>query len=744
MSIKKYIVLLCALPAIAYSQQNSNYKTYIAKIGVHDTLINLGDKFVIQFSDILTLQSKVLSPANDYDFNYREGTILLNKDLFKKYNLDTFQIYNLNIEYDVFPYSFKDEYSNFEVLTESDSLTGDTIQIATQKKDFMSSIFEGTELEKSGSLFRGVTVGSNRDLTLNSGFRLQLNGKLTSDIEINAALTDENTPIQPEGNTEKLQELDNVFIEVKSNNVIGTIGDINVDFANTEFVNFKRKIQGAKGFSDYGIGNIFLSGAVQRGNFNSNSFNGTDGSQGPYYLIGRDNEINILVLSGSEKVYLDGNTMIRGEQADYVIDYGIGTITFTNNRLITSASRIIVDFEYTDRKYSRTIISGANTLNLFRNKLTISGFYVNQNDNQDKTIDFTLTEQDRQILANAGDDRFKAVKSGVTFVGTDSTGAGIGLYEKTDTLINGNSFTYYKYIPNDSNALYQVAFSFVGQGLGNYVQQSQYQYNYVGLNQGNYDTIIFLPLPNSYQVADIKLNYSSSPRNEFTFNLESALSVLDANKFSSADDNNNQGIALYGNVGLNQYDFRLFGMKLKAFELKLREKLVNKIFQPLDRVNPVEFYREYDITDSNKLTENLHEAFVRIAPSQYAEVKGTFGQLLRGDSFNSLRTSADFVLKYDSLSPPDARYVIEIIKSDNTLNSTKGSWVRHFATAGYRKFFGSESFDNPFIELRLDFNREDRENTIQGSAGDSLQSGSFAFNEIKPRLILNNLYNFNL
>ncbi len=391
MLIKKFIILIPAIlcTSLLYSQQqNPNYKTYIARIGFQDTLINIQDKFVIQFTDILTLQNNVLSPLSDYNFDYREGIITLSKDLFQKYQLDTFQIYNLNIEYDVFPYSLQDEYSNFEILVETDSVTGDTVQIATQKKDFIGSIFEGTDLEKSGSLFRGVTIGSNRDLTLNSGFRLQLNGKLSSDIEINAALTDENSPIQPEGNTEKLQELDKVFIEIKSNNVIGTIGDINVDLANTEFVNFKRKIQGAKGYTDYGIGNIFLSGAIQRGNYNENSFNGSDGIQGPYVLLGRTNEINILVISGSEKVYLDGVLMTRGEQADYTIDYGIGTITFTNNRLITSDSRIIVEFEYTEKQYSRSIITGANQIRMFQNKLSLSTSYVNQNDNENKTDRF--------------------------------------------------------------------------------------------------------------------------------------------------------------------------------------------------------------------------------------------------------------------------------------------------------------------------------------------------------------------
>lgn len=747
MLIKKLIILFPVFffTSLLYSQQqNPNFKTFVARIGYQDTLINIQDKYVIQYSDILTLQNNILSPLNDYTFDFREGIIILSKDLFQKYSLDTFQIYNLTIDYDVFPYSFQDEYSNFEIITETDSITGDTVEIATQKKDFIGSIFEGTDLEKSGSLFRGVTIGSNRDLSLNSGFRLQLNGKLSSDIEINAALTDENSPIQPEGNTEKLQELDKVFIEVKSNSFIGTIGDINVDFANTEFVNFKRKIQGAKGYSDYGAGNIFLSGAIQRGKYNTNSFNGTDGIQGPYILLGRESEINILILSGTEKVYLDGNLMTRGEQADYIIDYGIGTITFTNKRLITSDSRIIIDFEYTDKQYSRSIITGANQLRLFSNKLTFSTSYVNQNDNENKTVDFTLTDEDRQILENAGDNRLAAVKSGVLYVGVDSSGIGRGLYAKADTLINNASVTYYKYLPNDSSSLYQVVFSFVGQGSGNYVQQSLYQYNFLGSNQGNYDTVVFIPVPNAYQVADLSLNYESSPRKEFTVNFESALSITDENKFSPLGDNNNQGIAIYGNVGFNKNNFKLFGLNLNALEFRLKEKLVNKVFVPLERYNPVEFYRQYDIQDTTKLTEDLHEVSLKIAPSDFLAIKADFGQLLRGKTFNSLRTVGELALNNDSMKLPDALYRIEVINADYSLAGIKSRWTKQSAIIGYKKFIGGLSFDNPNYETNIEYKQENRQNKYTAVAGDSVLDGSFAFWEIKPRFSLNNIFNLNL
>ncbi|HRA99160.1 MAG TPA: hypothetical protein PK294_01860 [Ignavibacteria bacterium] len=747
MVIKKFIILipLLLITSGLYAQQNPNYKSITTQIGNRDTLVTLPEKFIIPFSEILTLQNKILTPVSDYKLDQRQGIITLSKDLFSKYELDTFQIYNLRTDYDVFPYDIKEEYSNFEIITELDTITGDSVMIATQNKDFMGSLFEGTDLQKSGSLFRGVTLGSNRDLSLNSGFRLQLNGKLTDDLEINAALTDETTPIQPEGNTQKLQELDNVFIELKGQDFTGTIGDIKIDFVNTQFTNFSRKIQGAKGFGSYGngLGDLMLAGAVQRGKYNTNAFNGTDGIQGPYYLIGRDNELNILVLSGTESVYLDGIQMLRGEQADYTIDYGIGTITFTNNRIITVASRIIVDFEYTDREYTRTLISGANNLNLLSNKLKIGFSYVNEDDNEDKPIDFSLTETDKEILSQAGDNRLNAVVSGVQFVGRDSAGIGLGLYVKSDTLINTETIVYYKYLPNDSNALYQVAFSFVGQAKGNYIQNSSLQYTFNGISQGSFDTVVFIPLPNSYQIADINLNYESSPQREFTMNLESAFSTFDANKFSEKDDNNNVGVALFGTIGLSKQNFNFLGTKINALELKLKSKIVNKLFVPLERYNPVEFYRQYDIQDSNKLTEDLREASLFIAPVNFVKFNAQFGQLLRGDGFNSLRTSGEFVMSDDTKKIPDLFYNVEYITTDNSYINTNSVWLRQTGSAGYKKYLGDFSFDSPNLELKLDFHQENRKNIVPGQLGDSLLTGSFSFYEVIPNFTINNLLDLN-
>ena len=732
-----------------FSQQDPNKKTFTAKITSKDTIVETGDNFVIQFTDILKIENVILDPSEDYKFDFRNGIVSLNKDLFKKYSLDTNRIYDLIVEYDLFPYNFKDEYSNFDLILETDTITGDTIQIAVQKEDIIENLFEGTDLEKSGSLFRGFTFGSNRDVTLNSGFRLQLNGKLAKDVDIVAALTDESTPIQPEGNTQKLQELDKVFIEVRSNNISTTIGDIDIDFKKSEFVNFNRKIQGAKGFGEFNFGSVLLTGAMSRGRFNTNSFNGIDGVQGPYRLIGADNETNILVLSGTEEVYIDGIKLTRGDQADYVIDYGIGEITFTERRIITSATRIVVDFEYSERRYSRTLLAANNQFKLFNSKLKIGVSYVNEFDSKDKSIDFTLSDEDKEILRKAGDDKFKAVKSGVTNAGRDSTGFGLGSYIRVDTTINSSPFLFYRYEPGDSNAIYNVTFSFVEAGNGNYNSISTFQYDFVGIKQGSYDTVVFIPIPTSYQVANISLDYSPDKNRDFYVSLESAYSYFNQNEYSDIDNENNGGVAFLGTIGFNKGNFDLFGMKVDNLSVSFKERVINKLFNSLDRINSVEFYRNFDVQDSNKVTEELREGNLSFSTGGLLNVGGNFGQLKRGDFFNSNRVIAmvDFnpvPTSLDTSGLPQLSYEFELIDSKDDMINNEGNWIKHTGYFGYNKYFGRDFRKNPSLELNFEYYGEKRKNSISGSSGDSLTGDSFAFDEIIPRISLKNFYDVSL
>lgn len=752
MTKQKIILLLIILTAFALtgrlrSQQDPNYKELKLKITFTDTLLVTNEKFVVPNTDVIILDNRTLTRYSDYVFDYKNGTISVSKELFSKYSFDTLRIYDIYVRYDIFPYNFKNEYSIFDLKIETDTLTGDTIQIATQTTDLIENLFEGTDIQRSGSLFRGFTLGTNKDLSLNSGFRLQLNGKLTSDIEINAALNDENTPIQPEGNTLNLQELDKIFIEIKSSNLGATLGDIDVKLQTSEFLNFNRKIQGAKGYGEFDFGNFFVTGAVSRGKFSSNSFNGIDGVQGPYRLNGENNEINILVLSGTERVYIDGLLMTRGEQADYVIDYGLGQITFTNKRIINNASRIVVDFEYSDKKYSRSLIIANNAYKLFDKKLTLGVSYLNETDNEDKTIDFTLSDTDKVILQNAGTDRMKASRTGVVYAGYDSLNNPVGTYVKVDTLINGSAYTFYRFKPGDSLAVYQVTFTYVGSGNGDYNSISSYQYDFAGIGRGSYAPIIFLPVPTSYQIAGLTLDYSVNRTRDLYLKFEGAYSLFNANKFSVTDSKNG-GFALNGEIGIRKVNFSLLGINFDNVSASYKERMIDKKFTTLDRINSVEFNRNFNLFDSTVATENYRDANLLVGAEKNFKLQGSFAQLIRGDFFNSTRFSGG--LEFNTAGTqgfkknlPVFKYSAENISSDNKNINRSGNWFKQSALLGYKKNFGDET-KMSYMEISAAFSNENKKSTTSTvTIGDSLLFDSFRFLEVAPRISFNNILNFN-
>ena len=74
--------------------------------------------------------------------------------------------------------SLQREYKNRTLYVKFDEKRGDTISaISKTLRDITSESIFGKGIEKSGTIVRGFTVGTNKDFSLNSGFRLQLAGK---------------------------------------------------------------------------------------------------------------------------------------------------------------------------------------------------------------------------------------------------------------------------------------------------------------------------------------------------------------------------------------------------------------------------------------------------------------------------------------------------------------------------------------------------------------------------------------
>ncbi|MFQ5632761.1 MAG: hypothetical protein ACE5I1_28670, partial [bacterium] len=200
------------------------------------------------------------------------------------------------MRYNRLPLPLQKEYANRilrPISTDSIKNSADTLGLRTQSTRLFDRALPtyGADLKKSGSLTRGVSIGTSQGLKVESGLRLQISGKIAEEVEVIAALSDQNIPIQPEGNTQTLQEIDKVFIQLNAKKFNATLGDYELAFSGTEFARYRRKLQGASATTRQGNAQIPLFGAVSRGKFNSMEFLGVEGKQGPYQLTGDRGQI---------------------------------------------------------------------------------------------------------------------------------------------------------------------------------------------------------------------------------------------------------------------------------------------------------------------------------------------------------------------------------------------------------------------------------------------------------------------
>ena len=576
---------------------------------------------------------------------------------------------------------FKRSYVLFEkdtlrqsIIEDSTSLIKPTVRLRKVKFENPFANIQ-TTMKTSGSIMRGVEIGTNRDLTLNSGLNLELSGQLTENLEVVAALTDEATPIQPEGNTQTLDEVDKVFVQFKSPYVEGTVGDFNLSYENSEFGRLSRKLQGITLLGNYKQNLLGGTVATTRGFFNRIQFIGQEGNQGPYQLTGKNGESEIIVLAGTERVWINGERMLRGEANDYIIEYGNGQIIFTNNRLITSESRVEIDYEYfpADQKYNRNVYSGTFGTSISDDKVNVNVQYFREADDPDQAIEQAglINEEEKELLKKAGDNPLNAVTSGAVEVEQ-----GKGSYVKIDTLIDGKNYSYYKYVKvNQGN--YRVSFSYYKNG--DYRKDGLGIYRFVGIGLGNYSPVEFIPLPSSHDMINTWINWR--PLKYYHLNTEYALTRLDQNLLSSIDDGDNQGFAVSVQTGLSELplDFNSFNMGILTMNLDSR--YIEKTYNSVDRLNQPDYQRYWNVLQDAQ-TQNEETSLQMNAiykPVEYLRMDFNTG-LMEKNNFNSKRYSGSMRYQQDKVARISGKY--EYISSNYSLTQTSNDWWRYSAQVG--------------------------------------------------------------
>ncbi|UCB52672.1 MAG: hypothetical protein JSV10_00845, partial [Candidatus Zixiibacteriota bacterium] len=554
-----------------------------------------------------------------------------------------------------------------------------------------------SDLELTGSKTFSLEVGSAQDVSFKQGLWLSARGNATKNMEISVQLSDQNMPATAQGSTKRLEELDKVQLLVNSPHFSGTLGDFYLAPSGSDLFFYEKKLKGIMAEAGDGENSASVALASSEGEYFTNRFTGQENKQGPYQLQGKNGQMNITVLPGTERVWIDGERMERGSDNDYTIDYSRGTIQFTPRRLVTSDSRITSDFEYSTESYKRSFYSGNLLAHFLGGKAELQATGIHETDDESRPTSFSLSAEDRTILRQAGNDRFSASKDGANFAGE-----GMGNY---DLALDSSGNPYYQYVGSDSGS-FTVSFSRVGEGEGSYQYAGGGVYRYVYPGNGDFLPVTFLPLPESHSLLDMKLSFR--PAEALKTQIEWAKSRRDRNTLSQKEDEQNWGDAVSLKSAYRNTDFHFLRPDFRRLELTAEYKLLKRDFAPFGRVDIVEKERRWDLPSHSLSTgEKTYRLSGTVSPFESFLMDFDYGKLEAEKVFSCRRRSVG--VEIFPAGWISAKVRSEKIKSQEVSTEAlkrEGQWTRNLIVVNNR--FRS-------LSTSLSWEQERRGSSVSGS-----------------------------
>lgn len=588
--------------------------------------------YLLHESDSLVAGERLLVRGRDYRLDEIPGTLWLlspqpGVELFVKYNAAP-----LALDRRLFRMEMKELQSDSQTIVP-------TLATVDQKQAAGAASGE-VRLNRSGSLLRAVTVGTGQDVGIESALRLEIDGNVSRDVELRAVLSDQTTGIPPEGNTKTLREFDRIYLQAKSPSYAVTMGDYELGFGGgNRFLTTTRNVQGADFQWKKPRLGAQASGAITRSKYRSLTITGTEGNQGPYVLTDDEKNINVPVVPGSERVYVDGVEVVRGETDGYIIDYSTGELTFTPRKPIHDDSRIVIEYETIPGNYNRSIVavqqSGRTPGKIFEWGV---GLFREADDTRNP-VGVELDGAARAALQAAGGNAGNAVYSGVKYVG-----AGNGDYVRIDSTDNGSPLTFYRFVAPDTSTgnaqgEYQISFTrFAGAGDYNLefnVEAARTIYVFIGTGAGDYLPLVRVPLPQQHDVLGVRSTLR--PFDGAAVSMESAFSQFDANTLSDRNGKGIRGGALQVDAGYRAPDNDGYS----KWQSKLTYRELEAGFRSPAKSTSSEEYRRWGSTDTlGTAGEVTREVSASFAPIKPLRISGSGGDQVRGDGSQSQRWNA--------------------------------------------------------------------------------------------------------
>lgn len=581
------------------------------------------------------------------------------------------------------------------------------------------------QLDYNGSYGRSIALGNNQDVVLNSNFNLQANGYILDSVQLEAAITDNTIPFQPEGNTQRIQEFDQIYIRLRKDKHSLILGDYNLERPPGYFLNFYKRVQGLYYQTEMPLGpattnKIGLSGSVAKGQFARNIFQGQEGNQGPYKLTGNNGEQFFIVLAATERVYIDDVLMERGENADYIINYNTAEIRFMPRRLISKDTRIQVEFEYQDRNYLNSLIFAYDELQIGKKWNIRVNAYSNQ-DAKNQPYLQNLNGEQKRFLSAIGDSTQNAF---YPVINTDTFAANKILYKIVDTTVNGIFYdSVFVYSTNPDSAIYNLSFAYVGEERGNYTisgtNANGRVYDWIaplnGRRRGNFEPVQLLIAPKMQQVFTVNTTYTIDSFK--AVNVELATSNTDPNLYSKIDNQTHWGSA----AKITYAERRFFGTKDTLGKSKwtwknnLSYEYVQNRFQAIAPYRNVEFGRDWNVPQlGKKPDEHLATIATSIANQKLGTLGYSFSTYKRGSFYDGNRNVVNYLYQYRKLR---SGFVLNMLQATDTFQTTRFWRPSVFAEYNFKRVM------NTFLGARYEL----EDNVTRHKLADTLRFNAFSF-----------------